>query len=148
MSLFFSSHSFLMVHIMQEVLLCQRKNIIIPKKEVAFALIWDIIKKGRAFALILDTIKVLCWVSLHREGNNPSSMEGVPDLRDHNSKYEIFKNTNVWNNMFLRSTRLTRVCDWDYSGHFWLCLDPDPDFICWRPELTQIKSYTQGTVTR
>ena len=91
MSLFFSSHSFLMVHIMQEVLLCQRKNIIIPKKEVAFALIWDIIKKGRAFALIWDTSKGLCWVFVHGDGDNPISMEGVPDLRDHNSKYEIFK---------------------------------------------------------
>ena len=24
-------------------------------------------------------------MSVHREGENPSSMDGVPDLRDHNS---------------------------------------------------------------
>ena len=27
----------------------------------------------------------LCQVSVHREGVNPSSMDGVPDLHDHNS---------------------------------------------------------------
>ena len=26
-------------------------------------------------------------MSVHREGENPSSMDGVPDLRDHNSTY-------------------------------------------------------------
>ena len=26
-----------------------------------------------------------CLVSVHREGVNPSSMDGVSDLRDHNS---------------------------------------------------------------
>ena len=41
--------------------------------------------------LFWDSIRELCQVSVHREGVNPSSMDGVPDLRDHNSKYEIFK---------------------------------------------------------
>ena len=27
----------------------------------------------------------LCLVSVHREGVNPNSMDGVPDLHDHNS---------------------------------------------------------------
>ena len=31
-----------------------------------------------------DSIKGLCQESVHREGVNPSSMDGVPDLRDHN----------------------------------------------------------------
>ena len=35
--------------------------------------------------LFWDTIRELCQVSVHREGVNPSSMDGVPDLRDHNS---------------------------------------------------------------
>ena len=35
--------------------------------------------------LFWGSIKELCQVSVHREGVNPSSMDGVPDLRDHNS---------------------------------------------------------------
>ena len=28
-------------------------------------------------------------MSVHREGENPSSMDGVPDLRDHNSIIQL-----------------------------------------------------------
>ena len=41
--------------------------------------------------LLWDSIKGLCQVSVHREGVNPSSMEGVHDLRDHISVPEIFR---------------------------------------------------------
>ena len=33
--------------------------------------------------LFWDSIYGLCQVSVHREGDNPSSMEGVLDLSDH-----------------------------------------------------------------
>ena len=33
-------------------------------------------------------------VSVHREGVNPSSMDGVPDLRDHNSIKKILTKLN------------------------------------------------------
>ena len=35
-----------------------------------------------------------CLVSVHREGVNPSSMDGVPDLRDHNS-FGLALNSNI-----------------------------------------------------
>ena len=34
---------------------------------------------------VLGFHQELCQVSVHREGVNPSSMDGVPDLRGHNS---------------------------------------------------------------
>ena len=34
--------------------------------------------------LLWDSIREMCQVSVHR-GVNPSSMDGVPDLCDHNS---------------------------------------------------------------
>ena len=33
--------------------------------------------------VLWDTIKGLCIAFVHREGVNPSSMDGVNDLRDH-----------------------------------------------------------------
>ena len=35
--------------------------------------------------MLWDTIKELCKLFVHREGVNPSSMDGVNDLRDHRS---------------------------------------------------------------
>ena len=35
--------------------------------------------------VLWGTIEELCKVFVHREGDNPSSMDGVSDLRDHRS---------------------------------------------------------------
>ena len=34
---------------------------------------------------VLPSEGCLCKVSIHREGDNPNSIDGVPDLRDNNS---------------------------------------------------------------
>ena len=39
--------------------------------------------------LFWETIRGLCKMFVHREGDNPSSMDGVNDLRDHRSFFEI-----------------------------------------------------------
>ena len=46
--------------------------------------------------LFWDSIYGLCQVSVHREGDNPSSMEGVLDLSDHISVTNTIVKCNSW----------------------------------------------------
>ena len=84
--------------------ICNRINI---HEYCRFAWFYDIfpdevIKRKALISCLLrvswDSIYGLCQVSVHREGVNPSSMEGVLDLSDHISvKYK----TNVCTYIFV-----------------------------------------------
>ena len=46
--------------------------------------------------VLWDSIYGLCQVSVHREGVNPSSMEGVLDLSDHISDLRFGLGLGIW----------------------------------------------------